>query len=167
MASLMLRWLSPLAPAVRRAGNAGRTGSWRVMLCLGDMARRGSLYALACAEDSRTEAFDALRVPARMLGVRNGGLGVKVSLLGKEVMLASQCLGTQETPFGGMPYASVCHAATVTRLGRSVADVSMRSIKEPPECACLAREFKITGLPGPDGWLAVKKRCRCLQIAIQ
>ena len=51
------------------------------------MARRGSLYALACAEDSRTEAFEVLRAPARMLGVRKGGLGVKVSLLGKELML--------------------------------------------------------------------------------
>jgi len=108
------------------------------------MARRGSLYALACAEDSRTEAFEALRVPARMLGVRKGGLGVKVSLLGKELMLASQCPGAQETPLGGMPCASVCHAATATRLGRSVADEGMRSIKEDRNALAWreSREFK-------------------------
>jgi len=78
------------------------------------MARRGSLYALACAEDSRTEAFEVLRAPARMLGVRKGGLGVKVSLLGKELMLTVVQPGRtsrEETPLPGMPCASVCHAA--------------------------------------------------------
>lgn len=85
MASLMLLWLSPRAPAVRRAGNAGLTGSVRVMLWRGDMAGRGSLCAFA--EDSSTEAFEALRALVRMVGVRKGGLGVKVSLLGKEDIL--------------------------------------------------------------------------------
>jgi len=51
------------------------------------MVRRGSLWAFAYAEDSCTEAFEDLRAPSRMLGVRKGGLGVKVSLLGKELML--------------------------------------------------------------------------------
>lgn len=51
------------------------------------MSARESPCMFAWAEDSRTEAFEGLRVPARMLGVRKGGLGVKVSLLGKEVIL--------------------------------------------------------------------------------
>ena len=33
------------------------------------------------------EAFEALRAPSRILGVRKGGLGVKVSLFGNELML--------------------------------------------------------------------------------
>lgn len=36
------------------------------------------------------EAFEALRVaPVRMLGVRKSGLGVRISLLGKESMVLS------------------------------------------------------------------------------
>ena len=83
------------------------------MLCRGDMARYGSLCALACAEDSRTEAFEALRVPASMLGVRKGGLGVKVSLLGKELMFAGVQSGRtryEETPLLRLP----CVLARVT-----------------------------------------------------
>ena len=51
------------------------------------MEGRGLLWAFAWAEDSRMEAFEALRAPSRMLGVRKGGLGVKVSLFGKELIL--------------------------------------------------------------------------------
>jgi hypothetical protein len=59
------------------------------------MSARESPCMFAWAEDSRTEAFEGLRVPARMLGVRKGGLGVKVSLLGKEVMVMVIGLATQ------------------------------------------------------------------------
>lgn len=51
------------------------------------MEGRGSVWAFAWAEDSRIEAFEALRASVRMLGVRKGGLGVKVSLFGKELIL--------------------------------------------------------------------------------
>jgi len=81
---------------------------------LGDMEGRGLLWAFAWAEDSRTEAFEALRVPARMLGVRKGGLGVKVSLFGKELMLPVDRLVAQVvrvSPLPGLPCSSACHAS--------------------------------------------------------
>lgn len=51
------------------------------------MASGEPTWAFAWAEDSRTEAFEALRLVARILGVRKSGLGGKVSLRAKEVMV--------------------------------------------------------------------------------
>lgn len=60
----------------------------RVMLWWGDMEGRGLLWAFAWADDSRMEAFEALRASVRMLGVRKSGLGVRMALLEKESMMA-------------------------------------------------------------------------------
>ena len=69
----------------------------------------------AWADDSRMEAFEALRASARMLGVRKGGgLGVKFSLFGKELMLLVDRLVAQVVrglPRFGIPCTSACHAA--------------------------------------------------------
>lgn len=51
------------------------------------MEGRRPPWAFAWADDSSMEAFEALRAPSRILGVRKGGLGVKVSLFGNELML--------------------------------------------------------------------------------
>ena len=97
------------------------------------------------------EAFEALRAPVRMLGVRKGGLGVKVSLFGTELMLPVDRLVAQVArgfPLAELPCTSACHASCAG-VGKEKAwwERGRRGYDEmdqgSSECACLARELKI------------------------
>lgn len=97
------------------------------------------------------EAFEALRAPVRMLGVRKGGLGVKVSLFGMELMLPVDRLVAQVargSPLAELPCTSACHASCAG-VGKKTAwwERGRRGYDEMDQGssgrACLARELKI------------------------